>query len=209
MATLLAVLAAYLIGSISFAVIASRMFRLPDPRTYGSGNPGATNVLRSGKKAAALVTLLGDAAKGAAAVALVRWQGPSVGLGQAALAGAALAAFCGHLYPLYFGFKGGKGVATAFGVVLALSGWLALAALAIFVLVVAATRYVSLASMLGAWTAAALAPALFGFGWVAASVAAMAALIVWRHRGNVARLLAGEETRLGASKTALPPTGQA
>src|SRR5688572_26048160 len=105
MPTLLAVLGAYLIGSISFAVIASRMFGLPDPRSYGSGNPGATNVLRTGKKAAALVTLIGDAAKGALAVALVRWFAAPLPLGQAAVAGAAFAAFAGHLYPVYFGFK--------------------------------------------------------------------------------------------------------
>jgi glycerol-3-phosphate acyltransferase PlsY len=166
MATLLAVLGAYLIGSISFAVVTSRLFGLPDPRTYGSGNPGATNVLRSGKKTAAIATLVGDAAKGAVAVALVRWLAPSFGLGDAAVAGAAFAAFAGHLYPVYFGFKGGKGVATAFGIVLALSGWLALAALVVFLAVVATTRYVSLASVLGAAAAAALTPVLFGTGWV-------------------------------------------
>lgn len=208
MATFLAVLLAYLIGSISFAVVASRMFGLPDPRTYGSGNPGATNVLRSGKKAAAVVTLIGDAAKGAVAVALVRWFGPQFGAGEVALAGAALAALLGHLYPLYFGFKGGKGVATALGIVLALSGWLALAALAVFLLVVAGTRYVSLASILSAVIAAALTPVLFGPGWMSASMLAMAALIVWRHRANVRRLLAGEESRLAARKP-VPPASQA
>src|SRR5688572_16124805 len=196
MATLLAVLGAYLIGSISFAVVTSRLFGLPDPRTYGSGNPGATNVLRSGKKAAAIATLVGDAAKGAVAVALVRWLAPSFGLGDTAVAGAAFAAFAGHLYPVYFGFKGGKGVATAFGIVLALSGWLALAALVVFLAVVATTRYVSLASVLGAAAAAALAPVLFGTGWVLAAVLGMGVLIVWRHRANLQRLLAGEESRV-------------
>ena len=204
MATLLAVLAAYLIGSISFAVITSRLFGLPDPRTYGSGNPGATNVLRSGRKAAAIFTLAGDAAKGAVPVLLVRWLGSSLGMGEAALAGAALGAFIGHLYPLYFGFKGGKGVATALGVVLGLSGWLALVALVVFLGVVLATRYVSLASILAAVAAAAATPAVFGAGWIALSMAVMALLIIWRHRANVRRLLDGQESRLGARKTAPP-----
>ena len=204
MATLLAVLAAYLIGSISFAVITSRLFGLPDPRTYGSGNPGATNVLRSGRKTAAIFTLAGDAAKGAVPVLLVRWLGSSLGMGEAALAGAALGAFIGHLYPLYFGFKGGKGVATALGVVLGLSGWLALVALVVFLGVVLATRYVSLASILAAVAAAAATPALFGAGWIALSMAVMALLIIWRHRANVRRLLDGQESRLGARKTAPP-----
>jgi len=209
MATLLAVLGAYLIGSISFAVVTSRLFGLPDPRTYGSGNPGATNVLRSGKKAAAIATLVGDAAKGAVAVAVVRWLAPSFGLGDTAVAGAALAAFAGHLYPVYFGFKGGKGVATAFGIVLALSGWLALAALVVFLAVVATTRYVSLASVLGAAAAAALTPVLFGTGWILAAVLGMAVLIVWRHRANLQRLLAGEESRVTFRKAPVPPTEQA
>ena len=209
MATLLAVLSAYLIGSISFAVVTSRLFGLPDPRTYGSGNPGATNVLRSGKKAAAIATLVGDAAKGAVAVALVRWLAPSFGLGGTAVAGAAFAAFAGHLYPVYFGFKGGKGVATAFGIVLALSGWLALAALVVFLAVVATTRYVSLASVLGAAAAAALTPVLFGTGWILAAVLGMAVLIVWRHRANLQRLLAGEESRVTFRKAPVPPTEQA
>ncbi len=204
MANLLAVLAAYLIGSISFAVITSRLFGLPDPRTYGSGNPGATNVLRSGRKAAAIATLAGDAAKGAVPVLLVRWLGTSLGMGEAALAGAALGAFIGHLYPLYFGFKGGKGVATALGVVLGLSGWLALVALVVFLGVVLATRYVSLASILAAVAAAAATPAVFGAGWIALSMAVMALLIIWRHRANVRRLLDGQESRLGARKTAPP-----
>jgi glycerol-3-phosphate acyltransferase PlsY len=209
MPTLLAVLGAYLIGSISFAVVTARLFGLPDPRTYGSGNPGATNVLRSGRKAAAIATLVGDAAKGAVAVVLVRWLGPSYGTGDAAVAGAAFAAFAGHLYPVYFGFKGGKGVATAFGIVLALSGWLALAALVVFLAVVAATRYVSLASILAAVAAAALTPLLFGPGWVLAAMLGMAVLIVWRHRANLQRLLAGEESRLTFRKAPAPPTGQA
>jgi glycerol-3-phosphate acyltransferase PlsY len=209
MPTLLALLGAYLIGSISFAVVTSRLFGLPDPRTYGSGNPGATNVLRSGKKAAAIVTLMGDAAKGALAVGLVRWLGPSFGMGDAAIAGAAFGAFVGHLYPVYFGFKGGKGVATAFGIVLALSGWLALAASMVFLAVVLTTRYVSLASILAAATAAALTPILFGPGWIMAAVLGMGALIVWRHRANLQRLMSGKESRLGVPKTKPPPAEQA
>jgi glycerol-3-phosphate acyltransferase PlsY len=205
MAVLLAALGAYLIGSISFAVVASRLFGLPDPRTYGSGNPGATNVLRSGRKAAAIVTLIGDAAKGLAAVLLVRSLAP----GDAPVAAAAVAAFAGHLYPVFFGFKGGKGVATAFGIVLALSAWLALAVLAVFALVVAVTRYVSLASMLAGAVAAGLAPVLFGNGWIAAALIVMAALIVWRHRANLRRLLAGEESRVFSRKAPAPPAGTA
>jgi glycerol-3-phosphate acyltransferase PlsY len=209
MTTLLAVLGAYLIGSISFALVASRWFGLPDPRTYGSGNPGATNVLRTGRKAAAAATLIGDAAKGAVAVALVRWLGSAWPVGEAAVAGAAFAAFAGHLYPVYFGFKGGKGVATAFGIVLALSPWLALAAFAVFVAVVLTTRYVSLASILGAMAAAGLAPILFGPGWITAAVVGMAILILWRHRANLRRLMAGEEGRIALRKTAVPPAEQA
>jgi acyl phosphate:glycerol-3-phosphate acyltransferase len=208
MLTLLSTLAAYLIGSISFAVVSSRLFGLPDPRTYGSGNPGATNVLRTGRRTAALVTLLGDAAKGAMAVMLVRWFGPGLGLGSAALAGAAFAAFAGHLYPVYFSFKGGKGVATAFGILLALSPWLALATLLAFLAVALATRYVSLASMVSAAAAAALTPMLFGAGWISAAVLGMGVLIVWRHRANLQRLIAGEESRLTFRKAA-PPTGPA
>lgn len=205
MGALLAAIAAYLIGSVSFAVVASRLFGLPDPRTYGSGNPGATNVLRTGRKAAALVTLLGDAAKGAVAVVLVRWLGGS----DAAVAAAALAALCGHLYPVYFGFKGGKGVATAFGILLALSIWLGLVALSVFAGVLLATRYVSLASMLTAIVAALAVPLLLGWGWIAGAVMAMAGLVLWRHRTNLKRLLAGEESRLSLRRAPVPPAGRA
>ena len=144
------VIGAYLIGSVSFAVIASWIFGLPDPRSYGSGNPGAANVLRSGKVPAALFTLLGDAAKGVLGVALARLLAPSFGLGPATVALCALAVVMGHLYPVFFGFKGGKGVATSFGALLALSPWAALVATAVFLLVVALFRYVSLASILAA-----------------------------------------------------------
>jgi len=187
---------AYLLGSVSFAVVCSRVFGLPDPRTYGSGNPGATNVLRSGKKAAAALTLLGDAAKGAVAVLVVR----AVGIGTAGVALAAVAAFVGHLYPVYFGFKGGKGVATAFGILVALSPVLAMGVLTVFGIVIFASRYVSLASVLSAAAASVISPFLFGWGAITAAVLAMAILIVVRHRGNIQRLIAGEEATIRLRK---------
>lgn len=199
MNVLLAAIFGYLVGSVAFAVVFSKVFGLPDPRSYGSGNPGATNVLRSGKRSAALLTLVGDAAKGALAVWMVRLLGWS----DVAIAAAGLAAFVGHLWPVYFGFKGGKGVATAFGIVLALSPLLAAITLAIFVLVVAASRYVSLASVLSSIGAAFAALSLYGIGPVAAAIIAMAALIVVRHRANLRRLIAGTESRFGAKKTPL------
>lgn len=196
----LALVAAYLIGSLSFAVIVSRMMGLADPRSYGSGNPGATNVLRSGSRKAAVLTLLFDALKGYAPVALaLAWPLPPA---VAALAG--LAAFLGHLYPVFFRFQGGKGVATAAGVVLALSPWLGLAALAVFALALALWRYVSLASILAAVAAAllvALAPGPWpGDAATAGAMAAMAALLLWRHRENMGRLRAGTESKLGSKK---------
>jgi len=196
MSILLGAVFAYLLGSVSFAVVWSRVFGLPDPRTYGSGNPGATNVLRSGRKAAAVLTLLGDAAKGAVAVLAVR----ALGIGDAAVALAAVAAFVGHLYPVYFGFKGGKGVATAFGILLALSPVLALAVLAVFAVVLFASRYVSLSSVLSAAAASVISPFLFGWGAVTGAVLAMAVLIVVRHRGNIQRLIAGEEATIRLRK---------
>jgi len=202
---MLFVLGAYLMGSVSFAVVTSRVFRLPDPRTYGSGNPGATNVLRSGRRGAAALTLLGDTAKGALAVWLTVRFGPTFGAGDAAVAAAAVAAFAGHLYPVFFGFKGGKGVATAAGILLALNGWLGLTALAVFAVVIAATRFVSLASMSAAVGAAIGAPLIIGWGPIALAVAIMAALVVWRHRSNIARLAAGQESRIGARKPVPPP----
>jgi len=196
MSILLGTVFAYLLGSVSFAVVCSRVFGLPDPRTYGSGNPGATNVLRSGKKAAAALTLLGDAAKGAVAVLVVR----AVGIGTAGVALAAVAAFVGHLYPVYFGFKGGKGVATAFGILVALSPVLALGVLAVFGIVIFASRYVSLASVLSAAAASVISPFLFGWGAITGAVLAMAILIVVRHRGNIQRLIAGEESTIRLRK---------
>jgi glycerol-3-phosphate acyltransferase PlsY len=200
-----AVLAAYLVGSLSFAVIVSQLMGLNDPRSYGSKNPGATNVLRSGSKKAAILTLLLDAVKGWLPVALILTFGQPYGLGTGVAAVAGLAAFLGHLYPVFFGFKGGKGVATAVGVLVGVNGLLALATVGTFAIVVYFSRYVSLASMV----AAVFAPVFYLFGdgvaWQAAGaevlcLAVMALLLVWRHRENINRLLAGTESKLGAKK---------
>lgn len=201
----LVLLAAYLMGSLSFAVIVSRIMGLNDPRSYGSKNPGATNVLRSGSKKAAILTLLLDAVKGWLPVALVLTFGPELGWGAGLAALAGLAAFLGHLYPVFFGFVGGKGVATAVGVLVGVNSVLALACLLTFAIVVFFSRYVSLASMV----AAVFAPAYYVFGngvaWEASapevlSLAVMAILLVWRHRENINRLLAGTESKLGKKK---------
>ena len=203
--SVLAALAAYLIGSLSFAVIVSRAMGLSDPRTYGSGNPGATNVLRSGSKPAAIGTLLLDAAKGWRPVMLVKWCGPAWGLGEGTQALAGLAAFLGHLYPVFFGFKGGKGVATAVGVLIAFEPLLALAALLTFAIIVAFFRYVSLASIVAAVFAPAYYLLVDGVAWQASgaktlAMVAMGLLLIWRHRENIQRLLAGTESKLGARK---------
>ncbi|RRD57624.1 glycerol-3-phosphate 1-O-acyltransferase PlsY [Comamonadaceae bacterium OH2545_COT-014] len=206
MPAFLSTLAAYLIGSLSFAVIVSRVMGLADPRSYGSGNPGATNVLRSGSKKAAVATLLLDAAKGWLPVALVRHFGASHGLGDGTVALVAVAAFLGHLYPVFFAFKGGKGVATAAGVILALQPWLGLAVLLAWLAVAFVTRYSSLAALV----AAVLAPALYLLGdgrlWpvsgaVLLALLAMGLLLIWRHRENIRRLLAGTESKIGAKKS--------
>jgi glycerol-3-phosphate acyltransferase PlsY len=205
---LLATVAAYLIGSLSFAVIVSRAMGLNDPRTYGSGNPGATNVLRSGSKAAAAVTLLLDAAKGWLPVALVQWFGGRFGLGDGTVAMVALAAFLGHLYP-----------ATALGVLLGISGWLGLAVALTWLIIAVFFRYSSLAALV----ASVFAPVYYllcsGVVWyaetpIAAAIVAMAALLIWRHRENIQRLMAGKESRLGSKKAdasaaaAKPGTGK-
>ena len=197
-ASITAIAGAYLLGSVSFAVVMSRLFGLADPRSYGSGNPGATNVLRSGSKAAAALTLLGDAAKGAVAVWLVRALGPPFGVGEFTVALAALAAFAGHLYPVFFGFKGGKGVATFLGALLALHPGSGLLACATWLAVAAVFRYSSLSSL----CAAAVAPFallwLTGAADVSAVIAVMSVLLVVRHRQNIANLLSGKERRIGA-----------
>lgn len=201
----LATVAAYLIGSLSFAVIVSRLMGLSDPRTYGSKNPGATNVLRSGSKAAAIVTLLLDAVKGwLPVVAVMQWGEPfGLGVGTVALVG--LAAFLGHLFPVFFKFQGGKGVATAAGVILGFNPWLGLASLLTWLIIAFFFRYSSLASIV----TAVFAPVYYllggGVAWEAPgvmvlSLAVMAVLLVWRHAENINRLLAGKESRLGAKK---------
>ncbi len=198
LALVVAVLASYLVGSLSFAVIISRVMGLADPRSYGSKNPGATNVLRSGNRAAALLTLAFDALKGFVPVLLVLAFGARWGLGESEAAFAGLAAFVGHLWPVFFRFQGGKGVATAAGVLMALNPWpLGLLTLASWVLVAAFFRYSSLASLV----AAAFAPFCFALAFGAEpallAVAAMSLLLVWRHEGNIRKLLAGTESRLG------------
>lgn len=196
---------AYLIGSLSFAVIVSRAMGLSDPRTYGSKNPGATNVLRSGSKAAAVVTLLLDAAKGWLPVALVKWFGARYGLEEGTQALVGLAAFLGHLWPVFFRFQGGKGVATALGVLLGLEWALALATAASWLIVAFFSRYSSLASLV----AAAFAPFYYVFGdgvaWsmnrsILGAIFAMGLLLAWRHLLNIQRLLQGTESKLGAKK---------
>jgi glycerol-3-phosphate acyltransferase PlsY len=193
-----AVLAGYLLGSISFAVVVSRAMGLADPRSYGSNNPGATNVLRTGNKAAALLTLLGDALKGAVAVWLARHFGPGFGLGPFAFACVGAAAFLGHLYPVFFRFQGGKGVATFLGVLLALNFWIGLAACAVWLAVAAVFRYSSLASLTAAVSAPLVYALAYGLGdSVVWPLAAMAALLLWRHRENIAKLRAGTESKIG------------
>jgi len=198
MLIVLAALAAYLLGSVSFAIVVSRLMRLPDPRSYGSKNPGATNVLRTGKKVAAVLTLAGDALKGFVAVLLaliyLPESAPYVGL----------AAFLGHLYPVYHRFQGGKGVATAAGVLFGFDAWLGLGTIATFVVIAAFFRYVSLASMVAAVFA------VF-FSWfiklgdaTTVAIGVMSLLLIWRHRENIRRLITGTESKLGEKK-ATPP----
>lgn len=199
-----ATVVAYLLGSLSFAVIVSRVMGLDDPRSYGSGNPGATNVLRSGNKTAAVLTLIFDALKGYVPVLLVGLYGERYGLGEGSVALVGVAAFIGHLWPVFFRFQGGKGVATAAGVLLAFNPWLGLALLLTWVAVAVLFRYSSLAALV----AAVLAPVYQLIGWgsspVAAATAVMSVLLVWRHAPNIQKLLAGTESRLGSKKAASP-----
>lgn len=189
---------AYLLGSISFAVVVSRMFALPDPRTYGSGNPGATNVLRTGKRAAAALTLLGDSGKGWVAVLVAQLLLGETGIGNIAVPLAGAAAFLGHLFPVFHRFQGGKGVATACGVLLGFDPWLGLGTLVTWILIAVFFRMSSLASLVAALFAPAFAFWLFGLANVVWAVLLISLLLVWRHRANIARLAAGEETRIGA-----------
>jgi acyl phosphate:glycerol-3-phosphate acyltransferase len=201
----LATILAYLAGSLSFAVIVSRLMGLSDPRTFGSKNPGATNVLRSGKKSAAIVTLLLDAVKGLLPVLLVKWFGKPYGLEDGTIALVGLAAFLGHLWPVFFRFQGGKGVATFIGVVFGIDAVLGLATAATWIIIAFFFRYSSLASLVSA----VFAPAYYLLGdrmaWyaetpIALALAAMTALLAYRHRENITRLLQGKESRLGAKK---------
>ncbi|MFZ4289607.1 glycerol-3-phosphate 1-O-acyltransferase PlsY [Variovorax sp. HJSM1_2] len=204
---LLATLLAYLIGSLSFAVIVSKCMGLNDPRTYGSKNPGATNVLRSGSKAAAIVTLLLDAFKGWLPVVLVRWFGEPFGLGEGTVALVGLAAFLGHLYPAYFRFQGGKGVATALGVLLGIHWLLGLGTIVTWLIIAVFFRYSSLASLVAAVFAPVFYVLVAGAFWyldksILIAMVAMSLLLIYRHRENINRLLQGKESRLGKAKTA-------
>lgn len=203
-ADLVAAACGYLLGSVSFAVVVSRLMGLADPRSYGSKNPGATNVLRSGSKLAATLTLAGDAAKGAVAVWLAKRYGAPLGVDEFGVALTGFAAFVGHLYPVFFRFRGGKGVATFLGVVLALNPWLGLAACVVWLLIAVFFRYSSLASIL----AAALTPLFHAFGWgfdaLLVALAAMSVLLVIRHKQNIANLMAGKERKIGEKAHAAP-----
>jgi len=205
MNTLIFTVAAYLIGSISFAVVVSHAFGLSDPRTYGSKNPGATNVLRSGNKKAAIATLIGDAAKGWLAVWPIQHFGPQWGIGDSAVALVALAVFLGHLWPVFFRFVGGKGVATALGVLLGLNVWLGLATLATWLIIAYAFRYSSLAALIASLFAPVYYGLLFGVDDILFAVGAMSALLIFRHSKNIANLIAGKETRIGSKSSAAVP----
>lgn len=198
MQTALAILAAYLLGSVPFAMISSKLFGLADPRTYGSGNPGATNVLRSGNKKAALFTLFGDALKGWAAVFAAQQYGLSDGLTGLV----ALAVFLGHLYPVFLRFKGGKGVATAAGVLIALDPVLGLAVLGTWLFVAFISRYSSLAAVLAAALAPVYAALLHGADHPSVVVGIIAMALIGKHWPNIQRLLAGQEAKIGSKKKA-------
>jgi glycerol-3-phosphate acyltransferase PlsY len=194
--TIATVLLAYLLGSLPFAVIVSKLYGLEDPRSHGSGNPGATNVLRTGRKSAALLTLLGDSLKGWLAV----WLAGRFGGDALTIALAGVAAFVGHIYPVFLSFKGGKGVATAVGVLAGWSGALALVALVAWLATAALTRYSSLSSLVAAMVAPIAAGFMIGSIHITTAAAVMSALLIWRHRANIQRLLSGTESRIGSKK---------
>ena len=200
MYTVLFTVAAYLIGSISFAVVVSRLFGLDDPRTYGSKNPGATNVLRSGNKKAAIATLAGDCFKGWFAVWLALQLGPRFGVTDTGIALVAIAVFLGHLWPVFFRFVGGKGVATALGVLLGLNPWLGLATLVTWVVIAYAFRYSSLAALVSAIFAPFFYVLMFGVDVQLLAVAAMSVLLLYRHAKNIGNLISGKESRIGSKK---------
>ena len=196
----LAVLAAYLVGSVPFAVVCSKLFGLADPRSYGSKNPGATNVLRSGNKAAAAMTLLGDMAKGWLAVFLAQLLAPKYGFADGLIGAVALTVFFGHLYPIFLGFKGGKGVATAAGVLLALDPALGLITLGVWLTIAFLLRYSSLAALVAAASAPVTAFLFWGSGVLLLVVGIVAMVLIGKHWANLQRLMAGTEPRIGAKK---------
>jgi len=195
---------AYVIGSISFAVMVSKSMGLPDPYTYGSGNPGATNVLRTGNKQAAVLTLIGDSAKGFIAVLLARLILGDASLTQTlnswVLCGVVLAVFLGHLFPIFHGFRGGKGVATACGILFGINWVLGLATLSTWLIVAFFTRYSSLAAICAAIFGPVYCVFLFGVGPMGLTLTAVCVLLLWRHRNNIVKLLDGSETRIGSKK---------
>ena len=201
----IAIVLSYLLGSLSFAVIVSKSLGMADPRSYGSGNPGATNVLRSGNKGAALATLLLDALKGWLPVFVIQMIGPDLGMGMGTAALAGLAAFIGHLYPVFFGFKGGKGVATAAGVLIGIDWMLGLATGMSWAIIAFFFRYSSLASLVAAFFAPSFYLIGGGIAWplnrtVLITLIAISLLLIWRHRENIRRLAAGTESKLGSKK---------
>jgi len=196
---------AYLIGSVSFAVVVSKCMRLPDPHSYGSGNPGATNVLRTGNKRAAVLTLLGDALKGFVAVVLARMilgeESLSSSLNSWILCGVVVAVFLGHLFPIFHGFKGGKGVATACGILFGINWILGLATLATWIIVAKFMRYSSLAALAAAVFGPIYFVFLFGFHPMGIALLIVCALLIWRHRSNIHNLMNGTESRIGSKNT--------
>ena len=195
--SLIAVLVGYAIGSLSFAVIVSRLMGLNDPRSYGSGNPGATNVLRSGNRKAAILTLVFDALKGYVPVLVALWLMPRFGWGASTVAFVGLAAFLGHLWPVFFNFQGGKGVATAAGVLLAINPLLGAATLGTWLIVAFFTRYSSLAAIIAALFAPFYQLLIWGPSLMVLPIAIMSLLLVWRHEANIRKLMAGTESRIG------------
>ena len=201
--TIVLALAAYLLGSISFAVVVSRAMKLPDPRSYGSKNPGATNVLRTGKKVAAALTLLGDAAKGWLAVFLTDHFFSTEVPASYKMAAVAVAVVVGHMYPVFHRFQGGKGVSTALGVLLALNVWLAVGAASTWLVIAVFFRISSLAALIAAVSAPVYCFMLYGIHPYTLAVGIIALLLVWRHKANIRKLLAGTEARIGGKKN--PP----
>ena len=200
MGTAVVVIVAYLLGSLAFAVLVSKAFRLPDPYTYGSGNPGATNVLRTGNRMAALLTLAGDALKGFVAVMATTLSAPYLNLHETTIALSAIAVFLGHLYPIFFKLKGGKGVATAAGILFGIHQWLGLLTLATWVVIALFFRYSSLAALIAAIFAPFFTFFLIKSSAMLVAVSAISLLLIWRHRENIRKLLAGEEARIGEKK---------